>query len=205
VSLQFLVHDVALFPGFEWGREARNTAGNSSMGVCYFQYFEFMHLQFPAYLGFFFSVSFHYGSKHLMVVYASFFQIRDASWSVFEALPTITSLGVAAVNGLAVVYLRGSMNAVEGFKGTLVFYSNQMIINSTYYKELVSDTTGDPIGPPSTFDFGTPVQHMQWFQEALTVPLNNLTWNIGRSHISKLCAYIYSDNYVFLELVCIQD
>ncbi|CAK9211304.1 unnamed protein product [Sphagnum troendelagicum] len=133
----------------------------------------------------------------------SFMKIRDASWSVFEALPTITSLGVAAVNGLAVVYLRGSMNAVEGFKGTLIFYSNQMIINSTYYKELVSDTTGDPIGPPSTFDFGTPVQHMQWFQEALTVPLNNLTWNIGRSHISTLCAYIYSDNYVFLELVFI--
>ncbi|CAM6040223.1 unnamed protein product [Sphagnum compactum] len=133
----------------------------------------------------------------------SFMKIRDASWSVFEALPAITSLGVAAVNGLAVVYLRGSMNAVEGFKGTLIFYSNQMIINSTYYKELVSDTTGDPIGPPSTFDFGTPVQHMQWFQEALTVPLNNLTWNIGRSHISKLCAYIYSDNYVFLELVFI--
>ncbi len=157
MSLQFLVHDVALFPGFEWGRQARITAGNSSTGVCYFQYFELMHLQFPAYLGFFFWVSFHYGSKHLMVVYASFFQIRDASWSVFEALPAITSLGVAAVNGLAVLYLRGSINAVEGFKGTLIFYSNQMIINSTYYKELVSDTTGDPIGPPSTYDFGTPV------------------------------------------------
>ncbi|CAM6015958.1 unnamed protein product [Sphagnum balticum] len=133
----------------------------------------------------------------------SFMKIRDASWSVFEALPAITSLGVAAVNGLAVVYLRGSMNAVEGFKGTLIFYSNQMIINSTYYKELVSDKTGDPIGPPSTYDFGTPVQHMQWFQEAMTVPLNNLTWNIGQSHISKLCDYIYSDNYIFLELVFI--
>ncbi|CAM6049744.1 unnamed protein product [Sphagnum compactum] len=116
----------------------------------------------------------------------SFMKIRNASWSVFAALPTITSLGVAAVNGLTAVYLRGSMNASEG---TLLFYSNQTITNPTYFKEVVSDTTGDAVGLPAIYEFGIPIQHMQWFQEALTVPLNNLTWTIGRSQISKSCTH----------------
>jgi hypothetical protein len=125
-------------------------------------------------------------------------QIRNASWSVFAALPTITSLGVAAVNGLTAVYLRGSMNASEG---TLLFYSNQTITNPTYFKEVVSDTTGDSVGLPVIYEFGIPIQHMQWFQEALTVPLNNLTWTIGRSQISKSCTHIYSGNFAVLDLI----
>ncbi|CAK9270199.1 unnamed protein product [Sphagnum jensenii] len=128
----------------------------------------------------------------------SFMKIRNASWSVFAALPTITSLGVAAVNGLTAVYLRGSMNASEG---TLLFYSNQTITNPTYFKEVVSDTTGDSVGLPVIYEFGIPIQHMQWFQEALTVPLNNLTWTIGRSQISKSCTHIYSGNFAVLDLI----
>ncbi|CAM6056402.1 unnamed protein product [Sphagnum tenellum] len=128
----------------------------------------------------------------------SFMKIRNASWSIFAALPTITSLGVAAVNGLTAVYLRGSMNASEG---TLLFYSNQTITNPTYFKEVVSDTTGDSVGLPVIYEFGIPIQHMQWFQEALTVPLNNLTWTIGRSQISKSSTRIYSENLAVRDLI----
>jgi hypothetical protein len=128
-------------------------------------------------------------------------QIRDASWSVFEALPGITSLGVAAVNGLSAVYVRGSTNEAESYKGTLLLFSNQTTTNPTYYREVVSETTGDPVGLPSIFDFGIPLQNMPWFQEALTMPVKNLTWTIGQSQISKLYTHIYSEFMYFFDLI----
>ncbi|CAM6078498.1 unnamed protein product [Sphagnum tenellum] len=131
----------------------------------------------------------------------SFTKIRDASWSVFEALPGITSLGVAAVNGLSAVYVRGSTNEAESYKGTLLLFSNQTTTNPTYYREVVSETTGDPVGLPSTFDFGIPLQKMPWFQEALTMPVKNLTWTIGESQISKPYTLIYSEFMYFFDLI----
>jgi hypothetical protein len=131
----------------------------------------------------------------------SFIKIRDASWSVFEALPGITSLGVAAVNGLSAVYVRGSTNEAESYKGTLLLFSNQTTTNPTYYREVVSETTGDPVGLPSTFDFGIPLQNMPWFQEALTMPVKNLTWTIGQSQISKPYTHIFSEFMYFFDLI----
>ncbi|XP_024403293.1 histidine kinase 1 [Physcomitrium patens] len=114
----------------------------------------------------------------------NFNRIREASWAVFKALPVVTSLGVTAVNGLTAVYNRGFKDEIEGFKGNFCLYSNDTSGAPVYYKEYVSETTGNPLGPPLVLKFPNSLQDTPWFQKAMSYPVNNLTWTIGRSLIS---------------------
>lgn len=114
-------------------------------------------------------------------------QIRDASWAVFKALPVVTSLGVTAVNGLTAVYNRGFKDEIEGSRGNFCLYANDTNGAPVYYKEYVSEVTGDPVGPPLVLEFPYALQDTPWFQKAISYPVNNLTWTIGRSLTSKHC------------------
>ncbi|XP_024358846.1 histidine kinase 1 isoform X2 [Physcomitrium patens] len=111
----------------------------------------------------------------------NFDRIRDASWAVFKALPVVTSLGVTAVNGLTAVYNRGFKDEIEGFKGNFCLYANDTSDAPVYYKEYVSEATGKPLGPPLVLKFPNTLQDTPWFQKAMSYPINNLTWTIGRS------------------------
>ncbi|KAG0563103.1 hypothetical protein M758_8G004400 [Ceratodon purpureus] len=111
----------------------------------------------------------------------NFNRIRDASWAVFKALPVVTSLGVTAVNGLTAVYNRGFKDEIEGFRGNFCLYSNDTNGAPIYYKEYVSEVTGNPVGPPLVLEFPNALQDTPWFQKAISYPVNNLTWTIGRS------------------------
>lgn len=96
-------------------------------------------------------------------------------------MPTITSLGVTALNGLTALYAR---TEVEGYRGHVLISSNTTAEEPLYYKEFVDANTGDPIGPAVVEKLG-PLHTRQWFTEAMKVPFNNVSWNIERSTISK--------------------
>lgn len=129
-------------------------------------------------------------------------QIRDAAWSVFKALPAVTSLGLTAVNGLTAVFNRGHSNEIEGFRGNFCLYSNDTNGSPVYYKEFVSEVTGYPLGPPSVQKLATALHETPWFQEAISHPLDNLTWTVGRSLISKkLCAVTFWWSHLFAWLL----
>lgn len=100
-------------------------------------------------------------------------------------MPTITTLGLTALNGMTVVYVRGSNNELEGYQGTFAIYTNSTSTHPTYYKEFVSEYTGDPVRPPVVEHIEVPLHNRKWFLDALTVPMNNFSWTIGRSMISK--------------------
>ena len=114
-------------------------------------------------------------------------QIRDASWAVFKALPVVTSLGVTALNGLTAVYARGLTHEIEGLRGNFCLYANETSGKPVYYKEYVSEATGNPLGPPAIQRFPQAIHETSWFQKAVSFPINNISWTIGRSLISKLC------------------
>lgn len=94
---------------------------------------------------------------------------------------------MTAVNGLTAVYNRGHSNEIEGFRGNFCLYSNETGDFPTYYNEFVSEVTGDPLGLPSIERFETALHETPWFKEAVSHPVDNLTWTIGRSQISKHC------------------
>lgn len=114
-----------------------------------------------------------------------FWQMRAASWSIFKAMPTITTLGITALNGLTVVHARGNQNEVEGYQGSFVVYANSTNDSPQYYKEFVDEITGDPITSPIVEDLRSPLHTRQWFIDALTVPVNSFSWFIERSYVSK--------------------
>ncbi|KAG0588710.1 hypothetical protein KC19_2G263600 [Ceratodon purpureus] len=102
-------------------------------------------------------------------------QIRLVTWSIFQAVPTITSLGVTAMNGVTAAYVRQEL----GHPGHLFLYSNMTTEKPTYYKEVVDADTGDSIAPPTVEDL-MPLHTYQWFVDAMKVPLNNRSWLIER-------------------------
>lgn len=108
-------------------------------------------------------------------------QVRLATWSIFKAMPTITSLGVTALNGLTALYAR---TEVEGDRGHYLISSNTTSQDPTYYKELVDANTGDPIAPADVEDIG-PLHHRQWFRDAMELPNKNISWIVERSPTSK--------------------
>lgn len=110
-----------------------------------------------------------------------FLQIRLATWSIFKAMPTITSLGITALNGLTALYARAE---IEDYRGHFLISSNTTSEDPTYYKETVDENTGDPITPAVLEDLG-PLHNRQWFRDALQLPNKNVSWNIDRSTISK--------------------
>jgi hypothetical protein len=94
------------------------------------------------------------------------------------------------VNGLTAVYNRGHSNEIEGFRGNFCLYSNETGDFPPYYNEFVSEVTGDPL-------FETALHETPWFKEAVSHSVDNLTWTIGRSQISK---HRYDTDYCHLEL-----
>ena len=97
----------------------------------------------------------------------------------------VTSLGVTALNGLTAVYARGLTNEIEGLEGTFYLYANETSSTPVYYKEYVSEVTGNPSGPPILQSFPHAIHETPWFQKAITYPINDISWTIGRSLISK--------------------
>jgi len=110
-----------------------------------------------------------------------FSQVRLATWSIFKAMPTITSLGVTALNGLTALYARTD---IEGFRGHFLISSNTTSEDPTYYKEFVDANTGDPTAPAVVENLGS-LHNRQWFRDAVKLPNKNVSWNVERSSISK--------------------
>lgn len=96
-------------------------------------------------------------------------------------MPTISSLGVTALNGLTALYARAGF---EGYRGQFLISSNTTSEDPTYYKEFVDASTGDPIVPAVVENLG-PLHNRQWFTDALKLPNKNVSWNIERSVIGK--------------------
>ena len=116
-----------------------------------------------------------------------FLQIRLATWSIFKAMPTITSLGITALNGLTALYAR---EGIEGYRGAFLISSNTTSENPTYYKEFVDENSGDPIGPAVVEKLPVPLHERKWFVDAMEVPNKNVSWNIERNSISKfICQF----------------
>uniref|UniRef100_A0A7I4A211 Uncharacterized protein n=1 Tax=Physcomitrium patens TaxID=3218 RepID=A0A7I4A211_PHYPA len=116
-------------------------------------------------------------------------KIRLATWSIFKAMPTITSLGVTALNGLTAVYARKESE----YDGNLLIFSNSTNSeNPMYYKEFVDENTGDPISEASRETELLPLHTYRWFTDAMKVPLTNLSWYIERhtinGHAFVLCS-----------------
>jgi hypothetical protein len=106
--------------------------------------------------------------------------MRLVIWSIFKAVPTITSLGITALNGVTVAYVRQEL----GHHGYLFLYSNRTTEMPIYYKEVVDEVTGASIAPP-TVECLLPLHTYQWFMDAMKVPLNNRSWLIERKTPSK--------------------
>nr|PNR59975.1 hypothetical protein PHYPA_002767 [Physcomitrium patens] len=107
-------------------------------------------------------------------------KIRLITWSIFTAMPTITTLGVSALNGLTAVYSREEQ--LLGYRGHLYIFSNTTSQDPTYYRQFVDDNTGDPIVPAIIEDL-KPLHRRQWYQSAMELPYRNLSWHIERSTI----------------------
>ena len=84
-------------------------------------------------------------------------------WSIFKVVPTITSLGITALNGVTVTYVRQKL----GHHG-----SNRTTQMPIYYKEVVDEVSGASIAPP-TVEGLLPLHTYQWFMDAIKGPLNN--------------------------------
>lgn len=131
-------------------------------------------------------------------------KIRLTTWSIFKAMPTITSLGVTAMNGLTAAYAR---TEVEGYRGHFLISSNTTSEAPPYYREFVDENSGDPISPAVVEDLG-PLHHRPWFKDALELPIKTVSWHIERntmngqafmqcsipvqSHLTKELAVIHS-------------
>lgn len=97
-------------------------------------------------------------------------------------MPTITSLGVTAMNGLTVAYAR---TEVEGYRGHFLISSNTTSEAPPYYREFVDENSGDPISPAVLEDLG-PLHHRPWFKDALEFPIKTVSWHIERNTMSKI-------------------
>ncbi|KAG0613955.1 hypothetical protein M758_6G140600 [Ceratodon purpureus] len=106
---------------------------------------------------------------------------RLAAWSIFKAMPTITSLGITALNGLTAVYAREEM---EGYHGHFLISSNTTSENPIYYKEFVDENSGDPTAPAVVEKLPISLHKRQWFLDAMKVPYKNTSWNIERNTVN---------------------
>lgn len=123
-------------------------------------------------------------------------QIREASWAVFKALPMVTSVGVTALNGLTTVYARGLPTEKDGSSGSFYVYTNETSSTPVYYRENVSEETGTSLGPPAVQKFPHAIHDTTWFQKAITYPINDVSWTIGRSLTSK---YRWVVNFLWID------
>lgn len=97
-------------------------------------------------------------------------------------MPTITSLGITALNGLTAVYVR---EEIEGYRGHVYISANTTSENPIYYKEFVDENSGEPIAPAVVEKFPDRLHQRPWFTNAMKVPFNNVSWTIESNIISK--------------------
>ncbi|KAL2611960.1 hypothetical protein R1flu_023652 [Riccia fluitans] len=128
----------------------------------------------------------------------SFSKIRAASFSIFKAIPLVTSIGATSVNGFTSLYVRegaaGSSSPVDRElveSAPVYIYSKSAGPRPPLYVETVDTVTGDAVGQPIEYQFRDEFKETKWFANALSVPLGEVSWHLSRSQTSGL-PYIHS-------------
>lgn len=116
-------------------------------------------------------------------------QIRVASWSLFKAIPVISSIGVTSPNGLTALYARGGLYPEEDSQklrnGPIFVFTKSTDERSPYYVESVDASTGKALGDPEEYYFKDHIKDRKWFRSALSIPIGATAWHVEKSQISE--------------------
>ncbi|KAG6552050.1 hypothetical protein Mapa_006356 [Marchantia paleacea] len=117
----------------------------------------------------------------------SFEKIRAASFSVFKAIPLITSIGATNINGLTGLHVRGGLNPTDrdtGKTAPIYIYTKSTDSSPSFYIENLDMDTGDAVGSPLEFQFREHFTDRKWFHAALSVPMGDISWHLSLSQAS---------------------
>ncbi|BBN15764.1 protein MpCache3 [Marchantia polymorpha subsp. ruderalis] len=117
----------------------------------------------------------------------SFEKIRAASFSVFKAIPLITSIGATNINGLTGLHVRGGLNPTDrdtGKTAPIYIYTKSTDSSPSFYIENLDMDTGDAVGSPLEFQFREHFTERKWFHAALSVPMGDISWHTSLSQAS---------------------
>ncbi|KAL3683300.1 hypothetical protein R1sor_001322 [Riccia sorocarpa] len=120
----------------------------------------------------------------------SFSKIRAASFSIFKAIPLVTSIGATSANGLGGLYVREGGLKREGRdlgeSSPVYIYSKSTGPHPPMYVETVDTVTGDGNSPAVDYLCRDEFSDRKWLAAALSAPMEEISWHLSRSQTSGI-------------------